>query len=166
MKYGNSPVERALLLGVVSGLKASLGPALISAARDRPERKMLAMAAMGEMVLDKLPFLPSRSRLPLLLPRAFAGYWSAKQSLEKDGVQEGSTAYTAAAVSAGVAMFAPMIRATVRKVLGVPDAFVGAAEDYLAPQDRQRRGRPLDGRREGDRRPIVLRVPRADRPRV
>src|SRR4051794_2856582 len=72
----NSPMERAMRLAAVAGLKAALGPALVSAAQNRPERKALAMAAMGEMVIDKLPFVPSRSRLPLLLPRAFSGWWT------------------------------------------------------------------------------------------
>jgi hypothetical protein len=128
----NSPMERAMKLAAVTGLKAALGPALISAAHNRPERKALAMAAMGEMVIDKLPFVPSRSRLPLLLPRAFAGWWTAKQSLERDGINDPASAAMGAAVAIGVAMAAPMVRKTVGAVLGMPDAVVAVAEDYLA----------------------------------
>jgi hypothetical protein len=127
-----SPMERALRLAAVTGLKATFGPALISAAQDRPERNALAMAAMGEMVIDKLPYIPSRSSLPLLLPRVFAGYWTAKKSLEADGVDDAGTAAMGAAVAAGVAIAAPMVRKTLRVVLGIPDAVLGVAEDYLA----------------------------------
>ena len=128
----NSPMERAMKLAAITGLKASFGPALIAASQNRPERKALAMAAVGEMVLDKLPILPSRSRLPLLLPRVFAGYWTAKQSLERDGVNDPSAAAMGAAVAAGVAVAAPLIRKTLKTVLGLPDAAIGVAEDYLA----------------------------------
>jgi hypothetical protein len=129
---GNSPMERALRLAAVTGLKTTFGPALISAAQDRPERKVLAMAALGEMVVDILPYMPSRSRLPLLLPRIFAGYWTAKKSLEADGIDDNGVAAMGAAVAAGVAIAAPMIRKTLSVVLGVPDAVLGVAEDYLA----------------------------------
>jgi len=127
-----SPMERAMRLAAVAGLKAALGPALVSAAQDRPERRALAMAAMGEMVIDKLPFVPSRSRLPLLLPRAFSGWWTAKQSLAQYGINDPGSAAMGAAVAVGVAVVAPLVRKTVGTVLGLPDAFVAVAEDYLA----------------------------------
>ena len=119
-------------LAAVSGLRATFGPALIAVAHDRPEKRALAIAALGEMVVDKLPFVPSRSRLPLLLPRVVSGYWTAKQSLEHDGVTDPSSAAMGAAVAAGVAIAAPLVRATLRSILGVPDIALGAAEDYLA----------------------------------
>ena len=130
--HGNSPMERALRLAAVTGLKATFGPALISAAQHRPERKTLAMAALGEMVVDVLPFMPSRSSLPLLLPRALAGYWTAKKSLEADGIDDNGAAAMGAAVAAGVAIAAPMVRKILRTVLGVPDALLGVVEDYVA----------------------------------
>jgi len=125
-------MERAMRLAAVTGLKATFGPALIAAAQDRPERRALAMAAMGEMLIDKLPFMPSRSRVPLLLPRAMAGYWTAKQSLERDGMTDPSAAAMGAAVAAGVAIAAPIVRKALGTVLGMPDAVLGVAEDYLA----------------------------------
>ncbi len=128
----NTPFERAMKLAIVSGLRAAMGPALVAASQNRPEKAALVAAAMGEMILDKLPILPSRARLPLLLPRVFAGWWSAKQSLEHDGVDDPTAAATAAAVSAGVATLAPMVRGALKKVLGIPDPVLGALEDYLA----------------------------------
>lgn len=132
MMGNESAFQRAMKLAVVSGLKTTFGPALVAAAQDRPERGTLAMAAMGEMVLDKLPLMPSRRSIPLLLPRAFAGYWAAKASLEKDGIDDPTPAWIAAAVAAGVATFAPMVRGALHKVTGVPDPLIGLAEDYLA----------------------------------
>lgn len=127
-----TPYERAMVLAAVSGLKTTLGPALVAASSKRQGWKGLALAAMGEMVLDKLPFLPSRRSLPLLLPRAIAGYWSAKTYLESEGVEDQGAAAMGAAVAAGVATFAPIVRGAASKVLGVPDPLIGLGEDWLA----------------------------------
>lgn len=129
---GNSPIERALRLAAVTGLKVTFGPALISAKQQRPEGKPLAMAALGEMVIDLLPYMPKRSSLPLLLPRAMAGYWTAQKSLEADGIDDPGIAAMGAAVAAGVAIAAPMVRKILHTLLGVPDAVLGLGEDYLA----------------------------------
>ena len=129
---GNSPIERALRLAAVTGLKATFGPALISAKLRRPEHKTLAMAALAEMVVDVLPYMPSRSSLPLLVPRAVAGYWTAQKSLEADGIDDPGTAAMGAAVAVGVAIAAPMLRKLLSTVLRVPDAVLGLAEDYVA----------------------------------
>jgi alpha-beta hydrolase superfamily lysophospholipase len=132
MDSSMSPRQKALTLAAVSGLKTTLGPALVMAGQRRTGWKMAAMAAMGEMVLDKLPFMPSRRSLPLLLPRAVAGYWAAKASLEADGVEDPQACAMGAAVAAGVATFAPMVRGTASTILGMPNALMGAMEDYLA----------------------------------
>jgi hypothetical protein len=132
MAVGRTPIERALVLAAVTGLKLTFGPALLATARRRPERHALAMGAMGEMVVDKIPFLPSRSALPLLVPRAMAGYWVAKTSLEEEGITDQGTAALGAAVAAGVATVAPLVRGALHTVLRVPDPLLGALEDYLA----------------------------------
>jgi hypothetical protein len=127
-----SAFERAMRLAVVSGLKASYGPALLTAAGNRPERRTLALAALAEMVFDKLPLVPRRSSLPLLIPRVISGYWVTKTSLEHDGIEDPIAAPIGAAVAAGVATFAPILRAGLGRILGTPDFLLGAAEDYLA----------------------------------
>ena len=132
MANGNASFERAMKLAVVCGLRAALGPALVAAKYNRPERQNLAMAAMGEMVLDKMPLMPSRAALPLLLPRAFAGAWVAKTVLEEEGGAQDQWAMpVGAAVAAGVAVLAPRIRGLLH-VLGLPQPLLGLAEDYLA----------------------------------
>lgn len=127
-----SPQQKALTLAAVSGLKTMLGPALVMAGQRRTGWKTVAVAAIGEMILDKLPFLPSRRSLPLLIPRALAGYWAAKVSLEADGIDDPQTAAMGAAIAAGVATFAPMARGTASTILGVPSGLMGVMEDYLA----------------------------------
>ncbi len=124
--------ERAMRLAVVSGLRASFGVALIEAAYDRPNRKNWAMAAIGEMVVDKIPGVPSRASLPAMLPRAAAGAWVAKQVMEREGVEDRWAAPMGAAVAAGVAVLAPRLRGLLGAVLRVPGPLLGLAEDYLA----------------------------------
>ena len=132
MAVGRTPIERALTLAAVTGLKLTFGPALLAAARRRPERNALALGAMGEMVVDKIPFMPGRNALPLLVPRALAGYWVAKTSLEEEGIDDQATAALGAAVAAGVATVAPLVRGVLHTVLRVPDPLLGALEDYVA----------------------------------
>ena len=124
--------ERAMRLAVVSGLRASFGVALMEAAYDRPNRKAWALAAMGEMVVDKLPFVPSRASLPAMLPRAIAGGYLAKQVMDREGVEDPWAVPMGAAVASGVAALAPRIRGVLRTVLGVPGPLLGLVEDYIA----------------------------------
>jgi len=119
-------------LAVVSGLRSTFGVALLEAAYDRPNRKNWAIAAMGEMVVDKIPFAPSRASLPAMLPRAVAGAYVAQQVMDREGVQDQWAAPMGAAVAAGVAALAPRIRGLLGVVLGVPQPLLGLAEDYLA----------------------------------
>ena len=122
--------ERAMRLSVVSGLRASLGVALLEAAYDRPNRKYWAMAAMGEMAVDKIPFMPSRASLPVMLPRVAAGAWVANQVMEREGVVDPWVAPMGGAVAAGVSALAPRIRGLLSWF--VPGPLLGLAEDYLA----------------------------------
>src|SRR3954452_1336313 len=113
--------ERAMKLAVVSGLRTMLGPAMVAAASNRPERQGLAMAAMGEMVIDKMPLMPSRASLPLMIPRALAGAWVAKTMMEEAGEENPWAVPMGAAVAAGVATLAPRVRYLLGRTLGVPD---------------------------------------------
>ena len=60
----NPAFEKAMKLAAVTGLRALLGPALVAESSGRPERQNLVIAALGEMLLDKLPFMPGRDSLP------------------------------------------------------------------------------------------------------
>jgi nucleotide-binding universal stress UspA family protein len=124
--------ERAMRLAVVSGLRSTFGVALMEAAYDRPNRKMWALAALGEMAVDKIPGVPSRASLPAMLPRAIAGGYVAKQVMDREGVDDPWAVPMAAAVAAGVAALAPRIRGLLGTVLGVPNPVLGMVEDYIA----------------------------------
>jgi hypothetical protein len=124
--------ERAMRLAVVSGLRSTFGVALMEAAYDRPNRKAWALAAMGEAVVDKIPFAPSRASLPLMIPRAVAGGYVAKQVMDREGVVDPWAVPMGAAVASGVAALAPRIRGLLGAVLGVPDSLMGLVEDYIA----------------------------------
>ena len=122
-------IKKAIALAAVSGMRCTLGPAILAAEKGDSSKGMMAAAALGEFVVDKIPFIPSRASLPLLLPRAVAGGYVARRIL---GHSEPWGAVLGAVVAAGVATLAPRVRRLIGSALGVPDAFVGLAEDYLA----------------------------------
>jgi len=132
MRSSNRSFERAMALAALTGLKVSLGPALLATSRRWPGRQNWIMAAMGEMVLDKLGFLPARYRPALLIPRTLAGAWVAHESLREDGEDDPWAAVAGGMVAAGVAVAAPIARMAINKVIGIPDPLLGLAEDYMA----------------------------------
>lgn len=128
----NASFEKAMKLAVVTGLRAALGPALLARSQHRPESQTLAMAAIGEMVLDKLPLVPSRDTLISLAIRGAAGYWVTKTYMEQEGEEDPWAAPLGAAVAMGVAVAAPKLRRTIGWTTGAPQPLLGLLEDYLA----------------------------------
>src|SRR5262245_51812354 len=124
--------DRILRIAAVTGMRSMLGPALVAAAHNRPEKQALAAVAMGEMVLDKIPGMPARFRPLGLIPRMLAGAWVAKKITEEQGENDPWAPAVGAVVALGVGMVAPMVRGAARTILGVPDLMIGAAEDALA----------------------------------
>src|SRR3954454_15870339 len=124
--------EKAMKLAVVTGLRSMLGPALVARSTNRPEQKNLALAALGEMVADKLPLVPSRDSLLPLIVRGLAGAWVAKTLQDDEGTDNPWTVPLGAAVAMGVAVAAPKIRRTLTVTTGVSDPVLGLLEDYLA----------------------------------
>lgn len=126
-------MDRAMKLAVVTGLRAALGPALLAHAQGRPERQHLALAAVGEMIVDKLPFVPGRDSLLPLLARGIAGGWVAAKCVEGDGDAKDPWAVPiGAAVAMGVAVVAPKLRRTLGWTTGMPQVVLGLIEDYFA----------------------------------
>jgi uncharacterized membrane protein len=122
-------------LAVVTGLRSMLGPALVAETANRRERKNLALAAMAEMIADKLPLVPSRDMLLPLLIRGLAGAWVARTLQEEEGGTAPSDPWIAplgAAVAMGVAVAAPKVRKTLTATTGISDTVLGLIEDYLA----------------------------------
>ncbi len=127
-----NPLGRAMALAAVCGSRAALGPAFLAVSRRRPNAGAWVAAAIGELVADKLGILPPRYEPALLIPRALAGAWVARETLKAEGIEDQSAVMAAAVVAAGVAGVAPIVRVGLGKVLGVPDVLLGLAEDYLA----------------------------------
>jgi len=126
-------MEKALKLAVVTGLRAALGPALVAQAQKRPDRQNFTYAALGEMVVDKLPLVPSRDSLVLLIARGFAGAWVANQCVEEDeGERDPWVVPLGAAVAMGVAVAAPKLRRALGWTTGMPQPVLGLLEDYIA----------------------------------
>ncbi len=129
----SASMEKALKLAVVTGLRAALGPALLARSRHLPEQHHLAAAALGELVFDKLPFVPSRDSLPSLVARGLAGAWVAGKCAEEDGPNADPWIKPlGAAVAIGVAVMAPKVRRSLGWSLRIPQPVLGLMEDYLA----------------------------------
>jgi uncharacterized membrane protein len=124
--------EKAMKLAVVTGMRAMLGPALVARSLNRPGREELALAALGEMVADKLPLIPSRDTLLPLIARGLAGAWVAKTLQDEEGTDNPWTVPLGAAVAMGIAVAAPKIRKTLSVTTGISDTVLGMIEDYLA----------------------------------
>jgi len=132
MNPNSKPFERAMSLAALSGLKVALGPAFLNTVHKKPNANHWVMAAVGEMLLDKIGVFPSRFRLPLLIPHTLAGAWVAHESMKEDGAEDPMAAPMGAVIAAGTACVAPMIRIAASRILGIPDIVLGVAEDYLA----------------------------------
>ena len=132
MSNRKTPFERAMTLAAISGFKIALGPAFLAASRRSPNTGGWALAALGEMLLDKIGIFPPRFRPALLIPHALAGAWVARESLKHDGVDDPMAPLAGAVVAAGVSCVAPLIRITLHKGLGVSDAMLGVGEDFVA----------------------------------
>jgi hypothetical protein len=132
MTRGKTPFERAMALAAISGLKVALGPAFLSASRRSPNSRTWVMAALGEMFLDKVGIFPPRYRPALLIPHAIAGGWVARESMRQEGAEDPAAPILGAVVAAGVSCVVPVARIALHKGLGISDALLGVAEDYVA----------------------------------
>lgn len=132
MSSPKTPFARAMTLAAISGFKIALGPAFLAASRRSPNTSSWVMAALGEMLLDKIGIFPPRFRPSLLIPHAIAGAWVARESMRPEAIDEPMAPLAGAVVAAGVSCVAPMLRITLNKGLGVADAVLGVGEDYVA----------------------------------
>jgi uncharacterized membrane protein len=91
----------------------------------------LTVAAAGEMVGDKLPFVPPRTRpAPLIGRAAFAALGCAAVARSR-GTSVASAAVIGAIAAVGSAALATNLRRVVTTHLRVPDFLVGLAEDGI-----------------------------------
>jgi uncharacterized membrane protein len=128
----SSTISSAALLGVATGLRSMTGvAALARRSRSRKLRQALTVAAAGEWIADKLPFIPARVGPAALGGRlvfgAICGALVAKENGEPPAM-----AIAAGVLGASAAAFAGYY---VRKELTrgrVPDFAVALAEDAIA----------------------------------
>jgi uncharacterized membrane protein len=137
----------AALMGAVAGMRSMSSPAIISqlarsgalpsgdgklAFLDKPmTAKALTIAAMGEMVADKLPFLPKRTKAPSLIWRAVAGAFAGAVICSSKHRPVAAGAAIGAAAAVGVSYGFQELRRIAGEKLNVPDAAVAVVEDLI-----------------------------------
>lgn len=134
-------------MGAVAGLRSMTAPATVSrlATRGWPvgsrsieflnsvvSMRTFVLLAAGELIADKLPFLPSRTKPPSLIVRGISGALSgaAVCSAKKKSVLAGILIGAGAAIGASFAAYE--LRKRAAKALHVPDPVIAVAEDALA----------------------------------
>jgi uncharacterized membrane protein len=119
----------ALLLGSCSGLRTFTAPAMLAIRTpvgSRTTRSMIAAAAVGELIADKLPMTPARVTPPALLARIASG------AIVGYGVCGATGARTGALAAAASTVIAYNARAALGSAAAIPDALLGLAEDAFA----------------------------------
>ena len=136
-------------LGAVAGMRTMSAPALLShhlstrdgAGDDGLEETLLAspkaaavfrVLAAGEIVADKLPFMPARTSLPSLMARIGSGALVGATicAAKKENPSIGAVVGAAAAVASAFTML--YLRRKAGSKLKVPDQVVALAEDAIA----------------------------------
>ena len=88
-------------MGAVCGLRTFTGPAIVAGPAGR---NALALLAAGELIADKLPFMPNRTEAPGLVARfiagAFCGMAIAGRRKRSDRILSGIVGGTAALAAA------------------------------------------------------------------
>jgi uncharacterized membrane protein len=146
MKNSNAYVSAAMI-GFVAGLRSLTGPALLSASgsagllRFGPRLKWLkssktALAfgalALGELVIDKLPSAPARTKLGPLVARAASGALcgAAVCAVQDEDVAKGAALGAVGAVAGTYAGY--YLRKHAVEVHGIPKLAAALAEDAIA----------------------------------
>lgn len=138
---------RAAALGVVAGMRSQLPLALLSLAAHQGDRDQLDLPgilaspkvtalllanAAGEIVVDKLPFTPSRLNPGSLVVRAGLG-GLAGALLSRDTRQQAFRGAAIGAVGALVGSYAGYhVRADLVAMTGLPDPLLAVLEDIAA----------------------------------
>lgn len=142
-----NPTTQAFVLGVVSGMRAALGPALVShklSGQRRPDlgrlnfmrspttATVLKVAAAGELVGDKLPTTPARTEPGPLSGRALSGALCGA-ALGRSARRNTAAGAVVGALGAVVGTYTFYhLRRELTRERGLPDLWVALAEDALA----------------------------------
>ncbi len=139
----------ALVLGIVAGMRSMLAPAVlaITLAR-RPEyvpatvpthwftmhsvALVLGLAALGELIGDKLPKTPNRTALGPFVARLASGAITGAVLVQLDGINPWIGA-ACGACGAIIGTFGGFhARRLAGRITGIRDPFIGAMEDVIA----------------------------------
>ena len=138
----------AFLIGVVAGLRTMTAPAVVAWAANRHwlnlDNSLLAfmgstaavaifsVLALGELVVDKLPSTPNRTKLPGLIGRSMLGGLSGA-AVAVAGAQSIATGAVLGVAGAIAGAFAGYeIRKRLVHALKVPDFVIALLEDAVA----------------------------------
>lgn len=136
-------------IGLACGLRSMVGPAELSRhlselpsnrpvprasslLADRSVRESLQLAAAGEMVVDKLPFVPDRIAPGPLIGRALSGALAAGVLAESRGESRLRCALVGAVSAVTGAFLGYHLRRAITGRAGVPDLPVALLEDAMA----------------------------------
>jgi len=118
----------AALAGLSCAMRSAAGPALLAArGRIRGRARIgIALAAVGEIAIDKTSLATDRTHIPALAGRVAAGAYTGRELAGAPGA-------AVAAVAAGVGTYATWrLRRLVVEATGLPDPAVAVGEDLLA----------------------------------
>jgi uncharacterized membrane protein len=144
-----TPLLRALLLGAVAGLRSQLPIALLGLESYRgrfdPGRSWLArrlarpsgvaaavLASVGELVGDKLPVIPDRTRPAPAIGRVAVGTLVGAAVYQDADRPVGYGAVIGAVAAAGSTLALARMRAALERRTQLPDLAWGIVEDALA----------------------------------
>lgn len=141
--------EKAVCLGIVSGMRSMLAPAILSRhfVRNPPHQlggtvlgyltspklaAALAVISAGELIADKLPFVPSRISAAPLLGRAVSGAICGAALCAAEGRKRdlGAIAGGVAAVASAFAFY--HLRRKISEETDLPESMLAIAEDFTA----------------------------------
>ena len=135
---------KTLGLAATAGLRSMAAPAFLARAVQHGDLRapelpalgspkisaLLAILAVGEMVADKTPLVPSRTSAPALLGRLLSGALTGATLFVAEGRQRNSGAILGALSALAAAYAGERLRATgVQK--GIPDPILGTLEDRI-----------------------------------
>lgn len=137
----------AAVMGVAAGMRSMASPAIVTQLAksglipsgqtamsffNRPATaKTMAVLALGEMVADKLPFMPKRTEAPALVTRAISGAVSGAAICSSKKRSAIAGALLGAVGAVGATYGAYQLRKWAGERFEVPDAVIAIAEDAL-----------------------------------
>ncbi len=127
-----SLILRAFAIGTVAGLRSMTAPAATLLENESVWAGPVAFAAVGEAIVDKLPFAPARTSPPALAVRMLSGALCGAALARRQRTAP-LVAATIGAIGAIVGSYGGYAaRGYLTKKRGLPDVLVAAVEDAFA----------------------------------